>query len=323
MKTKVFVAKSIPLEVKEYLGQYCDYRIWDSEEAVPRELLMEEVRDIDGLLATSSDKIDEELLRKAPRLKVVSNIAVGYNNFNLEAMKARKVIGTNTPFVLDETVADLVFGLILSSARRICELDRYVKEGKWLKRIDESLFGLDVHHTTLGIIGMGRIGEKIAQRAKLGFSMDVLYYNRTRKSEVENSLGIEYSEMDELLKKADFVVLMTPLTPQTKKMIGERELNLMKRTAIFINASRGETVDEGALLQALQEKKILAAALDVYEQEPVDTQSPLLQLSNVVMMPHIGSATAKTRFDMAMRGARNLVLALSGEVPPNLVEELK
>jgi gluconate 2-dehydrogenase len=266
--------------------------------------------------------IDQELLDCAPRLKVVSNVSVGYNNFDIEAMKKRAVLGTNTPSVLDETVADLVMALVLATSRRIVELDRYVKEGTWIKGNDEKLFGADVHHATIGIIGMGRIGEAIAKRAKYGFDMDVLYYNRTRKHQAEEKFGVEYVSMDEVLKRSDFVVLMTPLTPETTHMIGQREFSLMKETAFFINASRGQTVDEQALIEALEMGKICGAGLDVYEKEPVDPNNPLLKMPNVVTLPHIGSATEKTRFEMAMLAAKNLVLGVRGEQPPNLLNEL-
>jgi gluconate 2-dehydrogenase len=322
MKPKVFIANPIPRGVEDYIAEHCDYRKWDSEEIIPRSQLLEELSDVDGLLIVGG-KIDQELLAHAPKLKVVSNVSVGYNNFDLAAMKAREVMGTNTPNVLNETVADLVFGLILAAARRIPELDRYVKDGKWQRGHDEHLFGVDVHHAKLGIIGMGRIGETIARRGKYGFSMDVLYYNRTRKVAAEQSLGVKYCTLQELLQESDFVVLMTPLTAETTHLIGRLELALMKKTAIFINTSRGQTLDEEALIDALEKGNIRGAGLDVFGQEPVDPNNPLLKMSNVVTLPHIGSATEKTRFDMAMIGAQNLVKAVSGEVPPNLVEELR
>jgi gluconate 2-dehydrogenase len=270
-------------------------------------------------LFTAGGKIDEELLSHAPQLKVVSNVSVGYNNMDLEAMRAHGVIGTNTPEVLDETVADLVFALILGAARRIAELDQYMKQGKWQKGDDTSLYGLDVHHTTLGIIGMGRIGEAIARRAKLGFLMNVQYYNRNRKPELEARLGVTYQPMNELLRTSDFILLMTPLTDETTHLIGRDQFLIMKPTAIFINASRGKTVDETALIEALQNKQIQAAGLDVYDREPIDALNPLLRMPNVLTLPHIGSATAQTRFDMAMLAAKNLVSAIQGQIPPNLI----
>jgi gluconate 2-dehydrogenase len=301
--------------VEDYISQYCEVRKWEGKGPVPRDVLLRELADIEGLM-TAGRRINENLLNHAPNLKVVSNVSVGYNNFDLEAMKKRNVIGTNTPHVLDETVADLAFGLILASARRIAELDRFVKEGKWEPTTgDDPFMGVDVHHATLGIIGMGRIGEAIARRAALGFQMDVLYYNRNRKPKAEEEIGVKYSDFDNLLKNSDFVLLMTPLTPETHHLIGEKEFRLMKKTAIFINVSRGQTVDEQALIRALQNKEIHAAALDVFDKEPIEKDNPLLQMPNVVTTPHIGSATKKTTDAMAMRAAQNLVAVLTGQDP--------
>lgn len=322
MRPKVFLAKQVPSEVEAFIAEHCDYRKWDKEEEIPRGQLLEELADADGLLI-SGGSIDQELLDRAPKLRIVSNVSVGYNNLDISAMKARGVSGTHTPGVLDETVADTVFGLILASARRIPELDAYVKEGRWQKGSDELNFGIDVHHAKLGIIGMGRIGEAIARRAKFGFSMDVVYYNRSRKEDAEQTLGVSYRSLDDLLRESDFVVLMTPLTAETSRLIGREQLALMKKSAIFINASRGQTVDEGALIEALQQGAIRGAGLDVFDQEPVDPDNPLLKMPNVVTLPHIGSATHKTRFDMAMLAAVNLVKGVGGEVPPNIVPELR
>jgi gluconate 2-dehydrogenase len=322
MKPKVFIALSIPPQAEAFIAEHCEYRKWDFKEPIPREVLLKEIVDMDGLLMVGG-KIDQELLNCAPKLKVVSNISVGYDNFDLEAMKKRAVIGTHTPSVLDETVADLVLALVLASARRISELDRYVKEGRWKKGYDGILLGVDVHHSTIGIIGMGRIGEVIAKRAKYGFDMNILYYNRTRKFKAEENLGAQYCTMEELLQKSDFVVLMTPLTPETTRIMGHQEFSLMKDNAFFINASRGQTVDEQALIEALLKGKIRGAGLDVYEQEPIDPENPLLKMPNVVTLPHIGSATEKTRFDMAMLAAKNLVQALKGKQPPNIVDDLR
>ncbi|MDR6885036.1 D-glycerate dehydrogenase [Bacillus sp. 3255] len=321
-RPKVFLAKQVPSEVEAYIAEYCEYTKWDIEDEMPREQLLEALSDVDGLLI-SGGSIDQELLDRAPKLRIVSNVSVGYNNLNLSAMKERAVLGTHTPGVLDETVADTVFGLILASARRIPELDAYVKAGRWQKGSDEAIFGIDVHHAKLGIIGLGRIGEAIARRAKFGFSMDVVYYNRSRKEAAEQSLGVSYRSLQELLRESDFVVLMTPLTADTARLIGREELALMKKSAIFINASRGQTVDEAALIEALEQGIIRGAGLDVFEQEPVAPDNPLLRMPNVVTLPHIGSATHKTRFDMAMLAAENLVKGVLGEVPPNVVPELR
>jgi gluconate 2-dehydrogenase len=322
LKPKVLVESQIPEEAEALIAQYCDIYKWDKHEPMPRELLLEKMSDIDGLL-TSSTKIDDHFLDHAKQLKVVSSISVGYNHFDLKAMKTRGIMGTHTPNVLNETVADLAFTLILSTARRVTELDQYIRQGQWQKSDNESLFGIDVHHAKLGIIGMGRIGEAIARRGKFGFGMDVVYYNRNRKLETEASLRVEYCPLDELLSTADFIVLMTPLTKKTVKLIGKREFGLMKPTAIFINVSRGQTVDEAALVDVLENGGIRAAGLDVFEEEPINADHPLLKLKNVVVLPHIGSATHQTRFDMAMLAARNLTDALTGQTPPNLIEELK
>lgn len=321
MKPKVFIAKPIPKEVEAYIAEHCDYQKWEQEEPISRNQLLAHIKDVDGLLTTGG-KIDSELLEYAPKLKVVSNISVGYNNFDIKAMKARNVMGTHTPSVLDETVADLVFALILSTARRIPELDWYVKEGKWNNKNDELLFGVDVHSATLGIIGMGRIGEAIARRAKWGFAMEVLYHNRSRKVEVEEKFGVQYRLLENLLQESDFVVLMIPLTDESIHFMGREQFMLMKDSAIFINASRGKTVDETALIEALQTKQIRAAGLDVFYEEPTSPDNPLLAMSNVVALPHIGSATRKTRFDMALLAAKNLVAALKGKEPQNLIKEL-
>lgn len=322
MKPKVYIAKQIPTYVEEYIGQYCDYEKYEGNDRASYEELLTKLADKEGLLVAGTN-IDKKLLDHAPHLKVVSNISVGYNNFDIKSMKNRKIIGTNTPGVLNDTVADLIFALILSSARKVAELDRYVRDGKWNQTDSEEIFGKDVHHATLGIIGMGRIGEDVAKRARYGFDMDVLYYNRSRKLEAEHKLGVKYSDLNSLLKQSDFVLIMTALTDETYHMIDEEQFNLMKKDAIFINASRGATVNEKALIKALKEKRILAAGLDVYEQEPIEKDNPLLKLNNVVLMPHIGSATEKTRNDMAMIAAENMVKALTGEVPPHIVHELK
>jgi gluconate 2-dehydrogenase len=321
-RPKVFINKPIPQEVENYIATYCDYSKWNLNETISRESLLKKLSDVDGLLTTGG-KIDEELLSHAHNLKVVSNMSVGYNNFDLEAMKNKKVIGTNTPYVLDDTVADLIFGLILSTARRICELDSYVRQGNWTVSDEEVLYGTDVHLCTLGIIGMGRIGESVAKRAKFGFDMEVLYHNRNRKLNIEEKLGVKYSDFESLLKNSDFIVLMTPLTEATCNLIGYKEFELMKKSAIFINASRGQTVNEDALIDALQNKKILAAGLDVYKNEPINNDNPLLNMPNTLLLPHIGSATERTRFNMAMTAAENLIKALLHEVPPNIVPELK
>ncbi|WP_291572579.1 2-hydroxyacid dehydrogenase [Clostridium sp. UBA4548] len=322
MKNKVYIANPIPKYVEEYIGKYCEYQIWNGDSKITRDKLLENVKDVDGLIVFGH-KIDEELLSAAPKLKVVSNLSVGYDNFNIEEMKKRGVVGTNTPYVLDDTVADLIFALILATSRRVVELDKYVRQGNWEKDIEKTHFGLDVHGATLGIIGMGNIGEAVATRGKFGFGMDILYHNRTRKPQAEKELGAKYCSLEEVLRKSDFIVLMTPLTEDTKELIGYKEFDMMKETAIFINGSRGQTVNEEALINALSNKKIFGAGLDVFYKEPVDVNNPLLKMDNVVVLPHIGSATGKTRDEMAMLAAENMVKALKGEMPPTMVKEFK
>jgi len=313
VKPKIYVTLPITNEVEKYLSEDCEVSKWTGEGRIPRDILLQEIEEVDGLL-TSGIRIDEELLTKAPKLKIVSNVSVGYNNFDVEAMRKYNVIGTNTPFVLDETVADLTFSLILASARRISELDQLVKMGNWNPaKDDKAFFGLDVHSSTIGIVGMGRIGEAVARRAKFGFNMDVLYYNRNRKPDAEEKYEAEYCDLDSLLKKSDFVVMLTPLTPETEHLIGEREFKLMKKTAFFINVSRGKTVDEKALIRALKDKEIYGAGLDVFQKEPVEKDNPLLKMQNVVTVPHIGSATEKTRDAMMMRAVQNIVAGVTGK----------
>ncbi|KRG15463.1 2-hydroxyacid dehydrogenase [Lederbergia galactosidilytica] len=313
MKPKIFISQPVPEKVEQYLREHCEVKEWRGEDRIPRETLLQEIANVEGLL-TAWHKIDEELLAAAPNLKVVSNVSVGYNNFDVEALRGRNVIGTNTPYVLDDTVADLTIALMLATARRIAELDQYVKAKKWEPVKDEALFfGVDVHHATIGIIGMGRIGEAVAQRAKFGFNMDVLYHNRSQKPEAEKKYEAEYCELPDLLRRADFVVMLTPLTEETHHLLGEQEFKQMKKSAIFVNVSRGQTVDELALITALQNGDIYGAGLDVFQKEPIEKDNPLLEMSNVVTVPHIGSATAQTREAMAMRAAQNIVSVLQGK----------
>ena len=318
MKPKVYATSIVSKEIENFIGEHCELRMWTEGGRVPDDVLLKEIADVEGLYTSGSaaGNIDDDLLSHAPQLKVVSNVSVGYNNFDIEALRKRNIIGTHTPHVLNETVADLAFALILSTARRIVELDRFVKGGKWLSTTEYSeTFGQDVHNRRLGIIGMGRIGEAIAKRAKFGFDMEILYHNRSRKPEAEKKYDAQYCDLETLLTNSDFVLLMTPLTPETFQLIGKEQFKLMKKEAIFINVSRGQTIDEQALIHALEMGEIYGAGLDVFEQEPIDPNNPLLQLSNVVTVPHIGSATAKTEAAMAMRAAENLVAVLTGKKP--------
>ncbi|WP_163536620.1 D-glycerate dehydrogenase [Gracilibacillus sp. YIM 98692] len=322
MGKRVLVTELIPQSIKELLEQEVEVETWDSSEQMPRELLLQKIKDKHGFI-TGKDKIDDELLEAGNQLEVVSNVSVGYDNYDVDAIKRHQILATHTPYVLDETVADLIFGLILSAARRITELDKYVKDGKWQASIDQSLFGHNVHHKKLGIIGLGRIGEKVAKRATLGFEMDVSYYNRSRNDQAEKELGVTYASFQDIITNSDFILLMTPLTKETYHLIDQAAFEQMKKTCFFINASRGAVVDEKALIQALLDKKIAGAGLDVFEKEPIDPKNPLLEMDNVVTLPHIGSATAETRKAMKEFAANNCLQALRGEEPEAVIKELK
>lgn len=321
-KPKAVIAYPVPEDVVEFVREHCDLKVLDFSKPVNLETIKDEIRDAEGMVILGL-RIDDQLLDHAPKLKVASNITVGYNNCDVEAMKKRSVLCTHSPGVLDETVADFVMGLMISAARRLPELDTFTKEGKWVKGDMSELFGRDVHHSTLGIIGMGRIGEAVARRAKFGFEMDVIYYNRSRKEAVEKELGITYKPMDELLAEADFLVTLTPLTAETAHLIGERELDLMKEGSFVINASRGPVVDEEALIKALQSGKLAGAGLDVFEKEPLPKDSPLLSMKNVVTTPHIAAGTHQTMANLAWTAARSMVEVLETGTSKNIVPEMK
>lgn len=272
----------------------------------------------EGLLG-SSEKVDAALLEKMPKLRATSTISVGYDNFDVDALNARKILLMHTPTVLTETVADTMMALVLSTARRVVEVAERVKAGEWTKGIGPDWFGIDVHHKTLGIVGMGRIGLALAQRAHFGFGMPILYNARRHHTEAEERFGARYCELDTLLEEADFVCLVLPLTDETHHMIGADQFARMKSSAIFINAGRGPVVDEKALIAALKNGDIHAAGLDVFEQEPLPVDSDLLSLPNVVALPHIGSATHETRYNMAACAVDNLIDALNGKVEKNCV----
>ncbi|SEN76315.1 2-hydroxyacid dehydrogenase [Lihuaxuella thermophila] len=318
MKPKVIVYHRIPREIKAEIEEKCETVYFEHLNSPQDPHFLQELKEAHGIMGTKL-KVNRELLDRAPLLKVVSTISVGYDNLDIPELTKRKIMATHTPDVLNETTADAIFGLLLATARRISELDLYVKKGQWNQMIDEDLFGVDVHHKVLGIIGMGRIGSAIAKRAHLGFDMKILYHNRSRNFEAEQKYGARFCSLDELLAESDFVCLMVPLTPETENLMGENEFKKMKKSAIFINGSRGKTVNEKDLVAALQNGTILAAGLDVYQQEPIDPENPLLRLNNVVTLPHIGSATFETRFKMAKLAAENLVKGVTGERPPNLI----
>jgi len=318
IKPKVYVTRLIPERGLEMVREFCEARVWEGELPPPRDVLLKEVREIEGLLCLLTDKVDAELMDAAPRLKVVSNMAVGYDNIDVAEATKRGIVVGNTPGVLTDTTADLAFALLMAAARRVVEGDRFVRAGKWKTWGPKLLLGRDVHGATLGIIGLGRIGSAVAKRAR-GFDMRIFYYDIRRCEDLEKEWGIEYVDLDTLLAESDFVTVHTILSPETYHLIGERELKLMKKTAILVNAARGPLVDPKALYRALKEGEIAYAALDVTEPEPLPPDDPLLELENVIVVPHIGSASIATRTKMATMAAENLIAGLKGEVPPHCV----
>ncbi len=272
----------------------------------------------DALLGASV-KLDAELLDLAPKLKAVSSVSVGVDNYDIEYLTRRGILLTNTPDVLTETTADTGFALIMATARRVVELATLVRDGQWQKNIGPKHFGSDVHGKTLGIIGMGRIGEAVAQRGHFGFGMPVIYHSHSPKPAVEARFDARYRSLEDVLREADFVCLTVPLTAETEGLIGAEQFAQMRPETIFINIARGKVVDERALIAALQNGQIRAAGLDVFEQEPVSPDSPLLKMDNVVATPHMGSATHETREAMARCAVDNLLTALAGERPKDLV----
>lgn len=320
MAERVFVTRNIPKPGIDILEERCRVKLNPYDRILNKQELIEEVREIDGLLCLLTDTVDKKVMDASPNLKIISNLAVGYDNIDIEEATKRNIMVTNTPGVLTDTTADLTWALIMSIARRIVEADKFTREGNF-KGWEPMLFlGFDVHHATLGIIGLGRIGKTVAKRAK-GFEMRIIYTDMKRApEEVEKELRAEFVSLEELLSTSDFISIHTPLTAQTHHLIGENELKMMKKRAYLINAARGPIVDEEALVRALQNKWIAGAALDVYENEP-DLAPELSELDNVVILPHIGSASVATRTRMATMAATNLVSGLDGKLPPNLVNK--
>lgn len=332
---RVYVTRRLPEEALNILNSEFEVAIWDKEdEAVPRDVLLREVKSAYGLLSLLTDRVDKELLAAAPNLRIVANMAVGYDNVDLAECSRRGVLVTNTPDVLTEATADLAFALLLAAARRLTEASGALMAGGWKSWSPMFLTGQQVHGATLGIIGMGRIGRAVARRAE-GFSMKVLYCSRKRNASDEEAdqdrdqardraqnqaqdqdreleqgtkrpVSARAASLEELLTQSDFVSVHLPLTPETRHFISAREISLMKPTAVLVNTSRGAVVDETALTDALRSGRIFAAGLDVFETEPLPMDSPLRQLKNVVLLPHIGSATVRTRTDMAVLAARNI-----------------
>jgi len=318
MKPKVFVARMIPQEGLDIVLAACDAEVNAGDKHLSQVELIDKVSGKEGLLCLLTDDISDAVLGASPQLKVVANVAVGFDNIDVEAATRRKILVTNTPGVLDNTTADFTWCLLMASARRLAEAERYTRAGKYTGWGVMLLCGQDVFGKTLGICGLGRIGRGVARRAK-GFEMRILYTDAVRApAEVERELGAQFVDKETLFREADFVTLHVPLLPETHHYVSVNELKLMKKTAHLINASRGPVVDEVALVQALRERRIAGAGLDVYEYEPQLT-SGLTELDNVTLAPHIASASVETRTKMAVMAATNLVEALQGRRPPNLV----
>jgi lactate dehydrogenase-like 2-hydroxyacid dehydrogenase len=314
---RVYVARQVPEKGIDMLKEVCEVEVWEGELPVPRDVLMAKVADIDGIYCLLTERIDAELLDAAPRLRVVSNMAVGYNNIDVDACTARGIPVGNTPGVLTDTTADCAFALLMAAARRIVEGADYVRAGNWKTWGPMLLMGPDVHGATLGIVGFGRIGQAMARRAQ-GFDMRVLYQD-AYVSEADPALGATRVDLNTLLAESDFISLHVPLTEETYHLIGQKELRRCRPTAVLINTSRGEVVDPDALYQALLEGQIAYAALDVTEPEPLPADHRLLTLPNCIVVPHIASASVATRTKMAIMAAENLLAGLWGESLPNCV----
>jgi glyoxylate/hydroxypyruvate/2-ketogluconate reductase len=316
MKPKVLVTREVFTETLEYLAQHFEVSSNQADRVLTPDELAAQLADKQGAVITLTERIDAALLERCLNVRALCNIAVGYNNIDVAACSARKVMVTNTPGVLDDSTADFAWALMLACARRITESEAWLRRGEWQGWKLKQFLGRDVHHATLGIVGMGRIGRAVAKRAR-GFDMTVLYHNRHRLDEaLERELNASYVPLDELLKRADFVTLHVPYSRDTHHLIGEKELACMKSTAILINAARGGVVDDAALIRALKQKQIGGAGLDVFDGEPKFNPA-FLELANVVLAPHIASSTEATRREMAMTAARNLVAALIDGRPPN------
>ncbi len=317
-RPRVFVTRRLPGGALDYLAQFADADVWEGDLPPAPQELARRAAGCDGLLCLLTDRVDATLLDAAPSLRAVSNMATGYDNIDVAAATQRGVIVTRTPGVLSQTVAEFTIALMLAAARRVVEGDRQVRRGQWRTWGPQVLLGQDLHGATLGIVGMGGIGQAVAGLAR-GFGMRIVYNSRTPKPGLERRYRMAFLSLDGLLRESDFVTLHAPLTPETRGMIGERALGLMKPTAVLVNTARGPLVDQAALYRALKDGRIAAAALDVTDPEPIAPDDPLLTLENCVITPHIASASVATRSRMAMLAAENLAAALAGRVPKDTV----
>ncbi|GAE34324.1 2-hydroxyacid dehydrogenase [Halalkalibacter akibai] len=318
MKPKVLVYMRVDERVIETLKKDFEVTCFQNHEYLGDPAFDSALKEADGIIGLAL-KVTKELLDAAPNLKIVCNVSVGYDNLDLDEISKRNILATNTPEVLNDTTADAIFGLLIATARRIPELDHVVKSGGWNISLQPDQYGVDVHHKTLGIIGMGSIGSAIAKRAHFGFDMNILYHNRSRNKKAEQAYQATYCELNELLERSDFVCLMVPATKETANLMGREQFQRMKKTAIFINGSRGKNVDEQALYEALKTGNIHAAGIDVFKEEPTPKDNPLLKLKNIVTLPHIGSSTTECEYNMSKLAAENLKDGLNGKMPPSLL----
>ncbi|RDE14256.1 MAG: D-glycerate dehydrogenase [Candidatus Thorarchaeota archaeon] len=322
MAMRVFVTRRIPDKGLEIIRSEFETSVWEPETPPSAKEIAENARDCVGLVSLLSDPINGDVIKALPELRVIAQYAVGYDNIDVRAATKRGIIVTNTPGVLTETTADLAWALIMAASRRVAEADRYVRSGQWrVAWIPQLLLGIDIYGATLGIVGMGRIGAAVARRAK-GFSMKILYADVSETDAakgIEKETGATRTDLPSLLNRSDIVTIHVPLTDQTRKMIGRNELAMMKENAVLVNTSRGPIIDEAALAEALSSKRLHAAGLDVFTDEPLPMSSMLMRLPNVVLAPHIGSASFATRSKMAVMCADNLIAALRGARPPNIV----
>ncbi len=324
-KPKLWITRELFSEVIERLKKYYDVEVWDRYTPPPPEVIRKKFKEIDAASTLLTDKITCDILEEAKNLRIIAQYAVGYDNIDIECATKLGIYVTNTPGVLTEAVADLTWALILGVARRVVEADTFVRWGEWWRKSTgwhpKMMLGIEIYGKTLGIVGFGRIGKAVARRAK-GFSMKILYYDIVRAPpEVEKELGAKFVDLETLLKESDVVTVHTPLTKETYHLINESKLKLMKPTAILINTARGAVVDTKALVKALEEGWIAGAGLDVFEQEPLPPNHPLTRFKNVILVPHIGSATYETRLKMAQLVADNLIAFYEGKVPPTLVNK--
>lgn len=317
MKQKVVVFSQIDADIQNKLEQTYDVAYIQPKLGDVNRQLLQEVQDADGMIGAGR-LLNRDNLATATRLKVISSVSVGYDNYELDYLNEKNIYLSHTPHVLTETTADLAFTLLMSAARKVAYLDHWTKQGQWQRTVGEAQFGLDIFGKTLGIIGLGHIGAAVARRGFYGFNMNILYHNRREKPELAQGLNAQYSDLDELLQRSDFVVIAVDLNADSKALITAAELAKMQPHAVLVNISRGSVIDEQALIDALKAKQIFAAGLDVYQKEPLK-ESELFQLDNVVTLPHVGSATAATRKKMAELAYQNLVDALEGRVPRYVV----